>query len=123
MLRCKLANSAFSLLELIITIAILSAGITVILQAIAISSRTTGLSGDMVKAVFIAEDKLQEIDFKEKKGLIKQEPYESKGEFEKFKWKNILGFDTDLSLYNMNFVVNWQRSNKTQEINVRTYLR
>jgi len=122
-LRCNRANRAFSLLELIITIAILSAGITVILQAIAFSSRTTGLSGDIIKAVFMAEDKLQEIDYKEKQGLIKQEPYESKGDFERFHWKYTLSFDSDLSLYNMDFVVDWQRSNKAQDINIRTYLK
>jgi prepilin-type N-terminal cleavage/methylation domain-containing protein len=122
-LKYNRANKAFSLLELIITIAILSAGITVILEAIAFSGRTTGLSCDIVKAVFLAEDKLQELNFKEKQGLINQEPYERTGSYAKFQWKNSLVFDPDLNIYKLNFTINWQRANRVEEINVKTYLK
>lgn len=123
MLRYKRKIKAFSLLELIITIAILSAGITVILQAFSFSSRVTGLSNDIVKAVFLAEDKLQELDFKQKQGLIRQEPSLNSGVSDKFQWKNELSFDPDLNLYKLNFTINWQRANRIEEINVKTYLK
>lgn len=123
MLRYKPKNKGFSLLELIITIAILSAGITVILQAFSFSARVTGLSNDIVKAVFLLEDKLQELDFKEKQGLIRQEPSLNSGVSDKFQWKNELSFDPDLNLYKLNFTINWQRAKENEEINVKTYLR
>jgi len=122
-LRFKLNNKAFSLLELIITIAILSAGITVMLQAISFSSRTTGLSNDIIRTVFLAEDKLQELEFKEKQGLISQEPALKVGISDKFHWKNDLIFDPDLNLYKLNFTINWQRGNRNEEINSKTYLK
>ncbi len=123
MLRYKRKIKAFSLLELIITIAILSAGITVILQAFSFSARVTGLSNDIVKAVFLAEDKLQELDFKEKQGLIRQEPPLNSGVSDKFQWKNELSFDPDLNLYKLNFTINWQRAKENEEINAKTYLK
>lgn len=123
MLRYKPKNKAFSLLELIITIAILSAGITVILQAFSFSSRVTGLSSDIIKAVFLAEDKLQELDFKEKQGLIPQESALQTGIYGKFQWKDSLNFDTDVNLYKLDFTVSWQRAKENEEINIGTYLR
>jgi len=122
-LRYKSKNKAFSLLELIITIAILSAGITVILQAFSFSSRVTGLSSDIIKAVFLAEDKLQELDFKEKQGLVQQEPALQTGIYGKFQWKDSLSFDTDVNLYKLDFTVSWQRAKENEEINIGTYLR
>lgn len=123
MLRYRRKNKAFSLLELIITIAILSAGITIVLQALSFSSRITGLSNDIVKAVFLAEDKLQELDFKEKQGLIQQEPVEKSGIYDKFQWKDSLSLDPELNLYKLDLTVNWQRAGRKEEINVETYLK
>lgn len=123
MLRCKPRNKGFSLLELIITIAILASGITVILQAFSFSSRTTGLSNDIIKAVFLAEDKLQELDFEERQGLISQEPPENNGISDKFQWNNSLVLDPDLNLYKLNFTISWQRAGRAEEINTKTYLK
>ncbi len=123
MLKFKGSARAFSLLELIITVTVLSAGITVILQAFSFSGRVTGLSNDLVRAVFLAEDKLQELEFKEKQGLINQEPAGKSGAYNKFQWKDTVVFDNDITLYRINFTVNWQRANSVEEINLKSFLR
>lgn len=116
-------SKAFSLLELIITVAVLAAGITVLLQAFSFSSRITGLSNDMIRAVFLAEDKLQELEFKEKQDLIKQEPSLNSGTSDKFQFKTTIAFDADVKLYKANFALTWQRGNRAEEIVVKTYLK
>lgn len=123
MLRFSHNNKAFSLLELLITIAIISTGITVILQAFSFASRVAGLSSDIIRADFLAEDKLQELEFKEKQGLIKQEPAQSSGLSDKFQWKADLGFIPDTGLYKLSFVVDWQRLNFQEDVAFNTYLR
>ena len=60
-LNYKPQDKAFSLLELIVAVAILSVGITVVLQAISSSAAATGLSNDIINAVFLAKDKIQEL--------------------------------------------------------------
>lgn len=122
-LNCSLRNNAFSLLESIIAVAILSAGIVVILQAVAFSARLAGLSNDFVKAVFLAEDKIQELEFKEKQGFIDSEPAQAKDKKDKFEWGYSLVLDPDLNLYRLDFAVNWQRASRQEALKLTTYLR
>lgn len=123
MLKWSLKNSAFSLLELIISVAILSIGITVILQALSFSARITGLSGDIINAVFLAQDQLQELEFKERKNLISSEPKEVNDKKDKFIWNYTLNFDTALNLYKLDFKISWQRMHREETINLNTYLK
>lgn len=123
MLNYNLKNSAFSLLELMITVAILSIGIVVVLQAFSYASRMTGLSCDIINAVFLAEDKVQELEFKEKQGLINKEPAEVKDKKDKFSWGYALSLEPDLNLYKLNFDITWQRANREEGLDLNTYLR
>jgi len=116
-------NKAVSLLELLITIAILAIGITVILQAISFSARVTGLANDMQRAVYLATDKLQELEFKESQGLIIKEPPQVEGVEGKFNWKYGLALDTNLNLFKLNLAIDWKRMSRKEEISINTYLR
>lgn len=116
-------NKAFSLLELIIAVAILAVGITLILQALSFSAKLTGISSDLEKAVFFSEDKIQELEFKEGQSLLSAEPQEASGEKDKFKWEYISTLDEDLGLYVLDFSVNWQRRQRQDTIDLNTYLR
>lgn len=116
-------KSGFSLLELIIAIAILTTGIIVVLQAFSYSARITGLSSDIIQAVSLTQDKMQELEFKEKQGLLTQEPSEVEGKEGKFEWQYLLEADTDLKLYNLNFSIWWQRANRKEEIILNTFLK
>lgn len=123
-LRCSPNKDAFSLLELIVTIAVLSIGVIAVLQALSFSIRVTGLSSDIVKAVFLTQDKIQELEFKEKLGLIgKEQPLEPPGSDERFQWNYNLSPDADLNLYKLKFDISWQRANRNEEIELSTYLR
>ncbi|MBU0709636.1 MAG: prepilin-type N-terminal cleavage/methylation domain-containing protein [Candidatus Omnitrophica bacterium] len=123
MLNCRSNNKAFSLLELLVTVAVLSVGIVAILQGISFSARLTGLSGDIVRAVFLAEDKLQELSFIEKQGLIEEIPQEINGAEGKFGWRYNLLLDSDLDLYKLNLEVSWKRSDRQEEVSLATYLK
>lgn len=119
----NIKNRAFSLLELIIAIAILSAGIIIDLRALSFSARLTGISCDIVNAVFLVEDKMQELEFKEKQNLINKEPAQVKGRKNKFEWEYALNLDRDFNLYRLNFDIKWQRANRAESLKLNTFLR
>jgi len=122
-LRSRPRNSAFSLLEVIIAIAILSVGIIWVLQALSFSTRVTGLSCDMISASFLAKDRMQELEFKEINKLLDKEPGQSNEVLGKFQWQDSIVLNSDLKLYQVNYEVNWQRSNRQEQISLSTYLR
>ncbi len=124
MLRYVTSNKAFSLLEVILAVAILSVGIVSILQAFSFSARVTGLSLDMIRAVFLSEDKLQEIEFKEISGKLDQVPQqfnEDEGRFNIQYSISQLAATTDL--YQLDFGINWNRSGRQESITISTLLR
>jgi len=122
-LRKKASKPALSLLELIIAIAILSSGIIFIMQAFSYSVRVTGLSCDIVRAANLAQDKMQEFEFKEKQGLINKEIAAGEGETDKFRWKYNFGAIEDSNLSKMNLSVSWDRAGRKENIELSTYLR
>lgn len=120
-LNCKLSNNGFSLLELIIGIAILSIGIVVILQALSFSARIAGLSRDIIDAVFLAEDKIQELEFKERQNLIINEIVrDKKGKFE---WGYEVNLDSAVNLHRLSLDIGWQKLNRKEELKFNTLLR
>lgn len=122
-LNCCLKSKAFSLLEVIIAVSILSIGIVVILQAFSFSARLTGLSADIINAVFLSEDKIQELEFKAAQGLIDREPRQLKDKNNKFQWQYLLVPEPSLNLYRLDFDVSWQRANRQEALKLTTYLR
>ena len=121
--NCFPRNRAFSLLELIISVAILSIGIIAILQAFSFSAQVTGLSCDIIKAVFLSEDKIQELELREKQKLITDEEAKDTKEKDKFNWQYAVNLAPELNLYKLNFEVSWQRRNRQEGFAITTYLR
>lgn len=108
-------------MELIISVGILSIGIVVILQAFSFSARAAGRSCDIINALLLAEDKMQELEFMEKISAI---PSEGKsGVNEKFSWRYDIALDPKLVLYKVNFNIFWDRPERKEEIKLSTYLR
>lgn len=122
-LSYKPKDKAFSLLELIIMVAILSIGIIAILQAFSYAVRMTGLSCDMIKAVFLAEDKMQELEFNITQNLTSEEYIEDSGLENKFNWTCALNLNSDLNLYEADFDIIWQRANRREELSLNTYFK
>jgi len=116
-------NKAFSLLELVISIAILEIGVTAALQAFSAAMKTSALSGDIINAVFLAEDKIQELEFKERMHLIEQEPAEEKNSKGKFEWQYSLNLNKDLNLYELSLDIFWGKLNPKNSLKLNTYLR
>jgi len=106
-------------------VAILSIGITVILQALAFSARMAGLSCDITDALFLAEDKIQELEFKAKQGLVEEGLISDRNG--KFDWEYGINLDPNLDpalkLYKLNLKINWQKLGRKEELNLNTYLR
>jgi len=121
--KLNLQNKSFSLLELIVTLGILSAGIVTVLQAFAFSARITGLSCDMVEAVFLGEDKIQELEFNESQDLIKNTPQDGRGTQDKFEWVYTLTPDPNLKLYWLDFTVSWTRARRNEGLDINTCFR
>lgn len=117
----KTRSKAFSLLELIITIAILSIGIIAIIQALAYAARITGLSCDIVNAVFLGEDKIQELEFQEGEGILNEGTAQDIRD--KFQWRYAIVQEPDLNLYKLDLGITWQRANREEELSLNTYLR
>ena len=119
----KLKNKAFSLLEVIIAIAVLSIGIVFILQAMSFSARVAGLAVDVVSTSFIAQDKMQELEFAaktNKTNILAQGPKQN--EPDRFKYNYTLVDLDPLKLYEVKFDIDWQRAGRAQKISLNTYL-
>jgi prepilin-type N-terminal cleavage/methylation domain-containing protein len=80
MLKFKPRDSGFSLLELVITISVLSIGLTVVLQALSASSKATRFSNELVAAVLLGTDLIQELEFKEESHTLTQSDLNVVGE-------------------------------------------
>lgn len=123
-LRYSLKNKAFSLLEVIITVSILSIGIVIILEAFSFSARVTGLSCDITRAVFLSEDKIQKLEFKERRNQVTNE--QQSGKNDKFIWSYSIGLEpahSALRLYKLDFNISWERLSRQERINLTTYLK
>lgn len=116
-------KKALTLFELMITVAILGAGIISVMQAFSYSARIAGLCSDITRAVFIAEDKLQELEFKERRGELASEPPSVTAESGKFSWGLQLAPDDALKLYRLDFLLAWQRMGRKEEVAINTYLK
>jgi len=117
------AKGAFSFVELLVASAILAVGIVTILQALSFTSRIAGLTFDIVNGVFVCEDKMQELEFIERRGIVGDQPREGTGTIDKFNWQYSLDLDHDLRLYRLNFNLAWNRTSREENLNLYTYLR
>jgi prepilin-type N-terminal cleavage/methylation domain-containing protein len=122
-LKLRSSKGAFSLLELLISIAILSSGIVIILQGFSFSTRSAALSCEVLQAVLLAKDKLQELEFKENNSLIAQENPDSRTTAGKFQLRFQKELNTELNLYTSSVDIRWMRSKRQETITFQTYLR
>jgi len=109
--------------ELVMAIGILAAGIVAVLQAFAFCARSTGLFCDIADAVFLAEDALQDFEFKEHQALVSKIAASDKGKSGKFDWEYSLEEDPEIkTLYRLNYKVNWVHAEKTETLDLATFL-
>lgn len=111
----QFSQKGFSLLELLIAIAILSAGITVIIQAFSYSAKAQALATDMIQAILLAEDKLQEIEFMKPKSEG-YEPLKAENNGDTFKWDYLLSPFTETDTYLLRLNIAWQRARREETL-------
>jgi len=104
-----------------VAVAVLSSGVLVVLQAFSTSSRAAAISKDTMKAVLIAQDTLQEIEFKRQKNIITEGSL--KGKRDKFDWGYTIAQDPDSKLYKLDIDIAWLRAAREDKISLTTYLR
>jgi prepilin-type N-terminal cleavage/methylation domain-containing protein len=122
-LKCWRSKEGFSLLELVVAIALLSISLATIIQAFSFSAKAAGLSGDVTRAVLLGQDKLQVWQFKEQQGRLSQEAPQAQDASGKFQCASSLNFDQDLKLYKLNLTISWLRAERKEEFSLATYLR
>lgn len=111
------------MLEVIIAVAILAVGLVSILQAFSFCARALGATSDILEAVYLAKDKIQELEFKEKNNLLDSIPKEYSDREDKFFWAYVLAEDTDRELYKLDFKITWARPGRNSQLELSTYLR
>lgn len=109
----------FTLIEVMISVVILSIGLVFILQGISSSINATGLSQQITEACILAENKISELEMKLLKGI--EIPSEERGEDERFNWNYIIKDRRDIGLSEFYFKVSDKRGREVLE--VITYLR
>ncbi|MDD2702660.1 MAG: hypothetical protein PHC33_01460 [Candidatus Omnitrophica bacterium] len=117
----KRGEKGFLLFELVAGSAVLAVGITLVIQAFSSSARAHAVSRDMAEAVFLMEDKIQELGFKEQRGRLGQEPPEVTGTAGRCVWKYVLVLVPDTNLYLCNLSVARKDSERKDLLTAGSY--
>lgn len=112
-------NKAFSLLEVIITVAILSVAIMYVFRSFAAAIAGTKFSQNVSLAVFLAEGQLWEIEQRYKDGLVlPAHPQVEKIQERDFNWDYAI-LDTDIpELKKLKFTVSWKEKAREKEYSI-----
>lgn len=118
----NLPKRAFSLLELLVAIGVLSAGLIFILQALSFCARSSGVAADTLGALALAENKLQELQYRERNRLLTQ--MNDSGASGEYRWDYALEPDPSSGLlYKCSLNVTWERSLRSEKFSLAAYLR
>jgi type II secretory pathway pseudopilin PulG len=116
----KKKNEGFLLLEIIISVSILSFGIILILNSFMRPIKASQISMDFFNAGLLLEEKMIELY----SGDIKEGP--SRGEFSgfdnRFSWDLDVIKLEDISYREVNLKVFWKEKDKEQDISISTYI-
>lgn len=115
------AHNAFTFIELMITVAILSIGLVLILQAFSTSVKANGLSRDITRACFLAESKISELEVRQEKGI--EIPSQNQAEVGRFIWDYQITPLEDPALSILKFRVLDKKLKKGEILEIVTYLK
>ena len=118
-------DQGFSLLEIVVALAILAGGFLVVLNLFAASIRSVDFSGQYLKGVTLANSKINELE------LLNFEPYEYSGSFkneESYRWEvDIAPYDSPLNdsdsgiqLKKVFLKVFWEDRGQTRNVELAT---
>jgi prepilin-type N-terminal cleavage/methylation domain-containing protein len=115
-------NRGFSLLELLISISILAVGITVILQALSFSAHAASVCQAMTRGVFLAKDKLQELEYKKRSNLLKYESLDYAESTQGYDYACTLTPITDREDYLLHAEISVKRAKRRESITIDSRL-
>jgi prepilin-type N-terminal cleavage/methylation domain-containing protein len=118
----RLNKQGFLLLEVIIAIAIVSIGLTVVLQALSFCAKSSALCRDITSAVFALEDRMQEMEFNARRGTIPDQTTQIKEKYGKFEFAYALKPLAGIDLRELNYDASWKSMNRDEKISLNTYL-
>lgn len=121
----KLNEQGFSLLEVIVALAIMAVGFVTVLQLFSGSIRSVGMSEEYLKGIALANNKISELE------LADFVTEEFSGQFENeedYSWElNIEPYDTPLNkedanilVFQVNLAVSWSQSGKERNVELVT---
>lgn len=119
-------NRAFSLLEVIITVAILSTAIVFIFQAFTTVLASSKFSQNITHACLLAEEKLLDIEQRQKESTALLDPDSGIQRIgvQDFKWDFVRSQLPNSNLIEVTFTVSWQENVRKKEYSIKflTYL-
>ncbi len=120
------SNRAFTLLEVLITVAILATGIVFLFRSFAAALSAARFSQDISLACYFAEDKIWEIEEKRKASArpIASDSGTEELEDRTFGWSYNAVELEDLGLVRLEFMVSWEEAAGKEKYNMEffTYL-
>jgi len=111
------------MLELVVAIAVISISLVTVLEAFSYSTNTARFSSELTAAVSLLEDKFQELEFKEQKKRLIQQPLEGSDFIGKFQRRYSMTKMPEQDMYRLDLEVSWARPKGREKINAATYLK
>lgn len=113
-------NRAFTLIEVLITVAILSSAIIFVFRSFATALTSVKFSQDLTRACYLAEDKLWEINQYSLNGNSLPE----QGSEDKFRWEYEISPASEPNLEELKLNVYWKKNKKESDYSLQfsTYL-
>lgn len=116
-------NKALSLLEVMVATAILISGVAVVAKSFSHCAHAAAICSDTLRAVLLAENKMQELELKEKAGIIAFEPKQIRDSQGKFDLECDIAGSAESKLYTLDMRLSWERLNERRSFALTTYLR
>ena len=122
-------NKGFSLLELIIAIAVLAVGLVGVLQIFPIGLRASQRAGMMTKAAFLAQNKIEDVKLAGFDAITELPPkIPLSGKDGDFEWNikiddvNLEGVENSSEMRKVTVILTWPERNTTRSKDFITYV-
>lgn len=114
------SNSAFSMIEVLITTVILSTAIVFVFRSFSMSLAAARFSQNLTLACYLAEDKIAEIEERQKyeRDALTSENGQEDIQNTEFNYAYELSASEDPRLINLNFNTSWQEGMREKEYRV-----
>lgn len=113
-------KKGFLLLEVLVSVAVITVGLIYIIRSFSISTRAIATSRDYIKAVSLLEEKLWE--FEETRQIESGEDRDYFRDDRRFTWQLSAETEEEIPINKTQLKVFWEEKNRKQRLSVTTYL-